>query len=635
MKKFTWRIIVPALSGIAALCLLAACGGILEVPSGTPFGTAGGSKTGRVLVSITGAEAAAESAPEAPAAAPRTLLPSPGDLDYKLEFTRQGQTEPVLTKTISVTALDQDLEAGTYTLTVTACKTGTSVAVAGGSAPLTVQAGQPVSVTVPLALTAGQTGTGSLNYAITLSGGISLAGGSLILYPLSGGADPVYIDLNAGASGVKTMPSGYYRVQFSVYGSTGGVIKFAAKTGVLHINDSFTTTASYTLAAGDFTDTDLTGDKLYIAENSTQLQDALTSIYDASETVFTILVSASFSSPPVSLPSAYDGKTIILRGSGGVREISLSSQGSLFTIGSASGGPVFIVRDIAMKGITDNNAALLKLRNGELIMESGATVTGNTASYFYSDSSANFSSYNSNGGGVYVAGGTFTMRGSASVYGNTASPSSSGSYIYGGGVFVLEGTFTMEDNASVSGNTASASSAYTHGGGVYVAGGSFTAKGSASVSDNTASAGTKASCGGGVYVRGGSFTIKDNASVRGNLASSASTSTYGGGVYVANGTSFAMQDNSSISGNRVSGSASFSVGGGVYIDTTGTLSKNGGLIYGSNETGIDSDGNDLKNTALTYNAHAVYYHASPAKIRGTTVELNQNLSTGSSANWSD
>jgi hypothetical protein len=102
-------------------------------------------------------------------------------------------------------------------------------------------------------------------------------------------------------------------------------------------------------------------------------------------------------------------------------------------------------------------------------MRGNAKITGNT----YSDPFFP----TAQGGGVYVAGGTFTMYDNASVSANKASAftsplidflgNSTVVYSYGGGVYVAGGTFTMNNKASVSGNTAS-SSLYAHGGGVYV-----------------------------------------------------------------------------------------------------------------------------------------------------------------------
>jgi hypothetical protein len=289
--------------------------------------------------------------------------------------------------------------------------------------------------------------------------------------------------------------------------------------------------------------------------------------------------------------------------------------------GAAFSEPVFILRDITLKGISGNNAALLKVDNGELIMEDGSVVTGNT------NSSAN-SSANSSGGGVYVSGGgTLTMRDSAALSGNTAASSASSqyapsySYSYGGGVYVAEGgTFAMQDGASVNGNTASSESeardynygnpgsypvanSYSYGGGVYVAeGGTFTIQGSASVSGNTAYSYSKSfsttapgsysySHGGGVYVaEGGTFAMLGGASVSGNTASSAysvgtfyyySSCSYGGGVYVADGGFFTIQDSASVSGYTAS-SGSDAYGGGVYVAAGGTFAIQGSVSVSGN-----------------------------------------------------
>jgi hypothetical protein len=615
-----------ALIGIAALCLFAACA--LE-PFPAASGAAAG-KTGRVVITIALPGKADDSA--AASAAARTLLPAWVDLNYKLEFTPQGETVPALSQTVTTATAEQDLDPGVvYALKVAAYKTNPAVPAAEGSVTgITVQAEKTVNITAPLALKSADVGI--LHYDVTLSGEMTLAGGLLTLYPLSYSGDPISIDLDAEPGGDRQIPSGYYRARLSVYGSVDGAVKFIAKTEILHINDSLTTMVPYALSADDFIDTELTGDKLYIVENSTQLGSALNSIRDASETVFAVLVNADVSLAPYSLTdSGYSGKTIILRGNGGSREISLSSQGPLFTIGSGSLGPVVILRDITLKGIPNNNAALLKLNNGQLIMESGSAVIDNAAYYSYSSSTPNFSAFNSNGGGVYVAGGTFAMRDDASVSGNTASSASSASVCscFGGGVFVLNGSFTMQDNALVSGNTVSASYS-SNGGGVYVAGGTFDMQDDASVSGNMTSASSQGANGGGVYVMGGTLTIQGNASIRGNTAGSVSSS-YGGGVYIANGTSLIMLGDASISGNTAA-SSSYSAGGGVFIKNGGTLTKTGGIIYGVNETGKDAGGMDLKNTAKTTGS-AVRSDGNPVKWCENTVGKNRDLSTASNTNW--
>jgi hypothetical protein len=101
-----------------------------------------------------------------------------------------------------------------------------------------------------------------------------------------------------------------------------------------------------------------------------------------------------------------------------------------------------------------------------------------------------------------------------------------------------------------------------------------------------------------------------------------------------------MQGNALISGNRAllsSSSATVAWGGGVFLYTTGTtFSKTGGVIYGSDETGTDSDGKDLKNTAQSLGAAIALGSSSGlTKYRETTVGTDQNLSTSNNTNWSD
>jgi hypothetical protein len=750
MKTFK-RLIVPVLPGIAVLCFLACT---LEPPQavsgtvGSTSGAGGGGKTGWVIINI---------AAPGEAVASRTLLPTLGSVyyKYKLEFTRQGEIEPALTLNyITDVTLEQELDPGDYTLTVTAYKDDTSDAVAGGSVPVTVLTGEVSQVTVPLFLL--KSGTGMLNYTVTLPVEITLTKGLLTLYPLSSVAASISIDLSAGLSGVETIPSGYYRIQLFI----GGAGKSIAKTGVIHINDFYETTASYTLTSDDFTDTEL-----FVVENSTQLGNALTTIRGASGRVFTILANASFYSAPISITdSGYTGKTITLRGIGDPREISFSSQGSLFTVGSASSAPVFILRDIVLKGNASNNAALLKVDSGSLIMESGAVVTGNTASSYngsgvyvssgtfimnggeISDNTASTTT-SSYGGGVYVSSGTFTMNG-GEISGNTTYSFWSDWNSCGGGVYVSSGTFTMSggeisgntsgtggvcvsysgiftmDGGEINGNTSSDgggvgvySGTFTmnggeingntssDGGGVYVSSGTFT------MSDGEISGNTASSDGGGVYVYSGTFTM-NGGEINGNTAYydgggvgvysgtftmsdgeiSGNTSSDGGGVSVSYSYSFGVvssgtftmnggeisgntasargggvkssgtftMNGGEISGNtssdgggvgvsygtftmsdgEISGNTASARGGGMYLNG-GTFTKTGGVIYGSNETGIGSDGKVLKNTATTASSTetvgaAVYYeYDNSSKYRNTTVGPDQNLSTGSDANWSD
>ncbi|MDR0470451.1 MAG: hypothetical protein LBH79_01835 [Nitrososphaerota archaeon] len=185
------------------------------------------------------------------------------------------------------------------------------------------------------------------------------------------------------------------------------------------------------------------------------------------------------------------------------------------------------------------------------------------------------------------------MAGSACVANNTAGTN-------GGGVYVTGGSFNVMDSAKVADNTAN------NGGGVYVTGGSFNVMDSAKVADNTAG-----SDGGGVFVFGesASFVMSDEAQVSKNTASVS-----GGGVCVAFGT-FVMSDWSVVADNTAG-----SDGGGVYIFSNyvnfemngdakvadNTASFDGGGVYLTSYNDILVSGIISGNTAAEGNGGGIY-----------------------------
>jgi len=239
-----------------------------------------------------------------------------------------------------------------------------------------------------------------------------------------------------------------------------------------------------------------------------------------------------------------------------------AETGSMFTI--KSGVTLTLGGNITLRGQSSNTAGLVNVNDGMLVMEDGSKITGNTSS--------------SGSGGVYVAAGTFTMKG-GEISGNTAGS--------GGGVEVNSGTFTM-DGGKILGNTASS-----------LSGGTFIMTGG-EISDNTA-----ANSGSGVYVSG-------SVEISGNTVTKD-----GGAVYVADGT-FTM------SGGEVSGNTATDSGGGVYV-SGGTFKKQpagagstSGVIYGS-----DASPASKANTATGGSGHAVFVSA--GMKRETTVEETQSL----------
>jgi hypothetical protein len=270
--------------------------------------------------------------------------------------------------------------------------------------------------------------------------------------------------------------------------------------------------------------------------------------------IYTIEVSADEAIAPQALDYSYNKSdiTIILKGIERERIVSLSDNGSLFTVGY--GVTLILDINITLQGKSDNDSPLV-VASGALEMKVGAKISGNT----------NTSSYYGCGG--VEVGGTFTMNG-GEISGNTSST--------GGGVGV-GGTFTM-NGGEISGNTSSSSSSYDKegsGGGVYV-GGTFTMNGG-EISGNTSSGSSSWSGGGGVYVNERGTLTMTGGKISGNTSSYAS----GGGVYV--GGTFTM-NGGEISGNTSSGSSSWGGGGGVYVYSNGTFTMTGGKISGNTST---------------------------------------------------
>ena len=301
--------------------------------------------------------------------------------------------------------------------------------------------------------------------------------------------------------------------------------------------------------------------------------------------------------------------TITLKGTGLTQTISLSSNGSLFSVNS--GVTLILDNNIILQGHTNNSTALVVVNNdGTLVMNDGAKISGNTNTGAYSY-----------GGGVYVTGGTFTMNG-GEISGNTVAGIA---FSYGGGVCVMTGgTFTMNGDATISGNfattTGGSDTSWSYGGGVYVDNGTFTMNDESKISSNTAIAKmnnfstTYTNCnsyGGGVSVTSNANFTMNGGEISGNTATSSTsgitdehTACYsqGGGVYVDPRAGTFTMNGGEISGNIATSTYGFlalwNAGGGVYIGSTFHITD--GIIYGSGEAV------DIKNTANTGAALSLY-----------------------------
>ena len=214
-------------------------------------------------------------------------------------------------------------------------------------------------------------------------------------------------------------------------------------------------------------------------------------------------------------------------------------------------------------------------QNGTCIMNSGSTISGNSA-------------WSKEGGGVYVRG-TFNMTGGEISNNNVSSGSGGGVYVGQGGTFTMKGG-TISNNQARS------------GGGVYVdSNGTFTMTGGA-ISNNTADYNSTGD-GGGVKVYSGTFTMT-GGTISNNQAQS------GGGVYVEKN-SFTME------GGTITNNTADAVGGGVCM-YSGSFTMSGGSITG-NQAGGDGKG-------VSIGGSVSYKLSGTAKITGNTGNGEGNLS---------
>jgi len=229
----------------------------------------------------------------------------------------------------------------------------------------------------------------------------------------------------------------------------------------------------------------------------------------------------------------------------------------------------------------------------------------------------------SNGGGVYLANGSFILAedisDTGSISGNSASGNGGGVYIAGNGGFTMNGG-TVEQNMSTGNN----------GGGIFLNGGNFT------LNNGDIKANSSAAQGGGVYLYGGTF-LMGNGTIEGN-----SSSTDGGGVCIVNNGSFTM-NNGDITGNgKSTGTVVTQNGGGVYIDggtltvTSGNISSNasnvnGGGVYIMNGTVMMGAGKILANSCGQYGGGVYVYNSSTTDKK--TVTFNGGTLSGNSAKY--
>ena len=360
----------------------------------------------------------------------------------------------------------------------------------------------------------------------------------------------------------------------------------------------------------------------------------------------TIIVSASF---PITSQLTIRSGNITLTTNNADRTLSRDGfTGNLFRVNS--GGKLTITgfgtSNLTLDGMQISSAnSLVYVSGGSFTLADGGILANNTASsdgggvyvnagtFTMSGGEISNNKAKDNGGGVYVNAGTFTMSG-GTISGNTIYNTRDGSC--GGGVYVGNGEFTMSGTAKISSNTA-----YT-GGGVYLNGGTLTMSGG-EISKNKASNG-----GGGVYVKDGMFTMSggtisnndyEATSGGGVYVGSGGTFTmsggtitnhmvrYGGGVYVGSGGTFTMSGTAKISSNTADIGGGVNMYGGTFTMSGGTISNNkanewwGGGVYGTDgSTFMMESGTISDNTATS--GGGVYLNRGTFEMESGTISGN-------------
>ena len=230
------------------------------------------------------------------------------------------------------------------------------------------------------------------------------------------------------------------------------------------------------------------------------------------------------------------GRTVILRGVGVDRSISLAGNGALFTVGgTGAAGTILVLENVALVGHANNNSNLVRVEaGGTLRLNDESRITGNTSS----------GTAASLGGGVRVAGtypnvGTLILDG-GEISGNTATGATTA-----GGVHIAAGGVVNIIRGRISNNRASG---ITSAGGVIL-----TATGAANpavlnmhggaISGNESNnTGSQANAAGGVRVggTGNTFNMRGGVIYGNDTRSTAATAS--GGVSVLGGGAFRISD---------------------------------------------------------------------------------------------
>jgi hypothetical protein len=262
MKKQNFA--VPVVLYAITVLLFSAC---FDPLGPKPEQGAAGANTGRVLISIVGAEDSSAPETEPSAAIARTLLPEFGALTYTVKIT-SGSNE-VFNQTVTATSTAADLAVGTYSVSVEASDSGDAL-VAQGSGTVSISLGVESPVTIRLVSV--ESGTGTFEYTVTIPPDPPVKSGVIEFFRLPSGTNPSPIDLTTSLTGTvsagnASLSAGFYRVVLTVE----VLGKKVAKTQIIHIAPNTTTSADFDLSIGDFVPSPPAGGSVVYITNQAEL----------------------------------------------------------------------------------------------------------------------------------------------------------------------------------------------------------------------------------------------------------------------------------------------------------------------------------------------------------------------------
>ncbi len=268
----------------------------------------------------------------------------------------------------------------------------------------------------------------------------------------------------------------------------------------------------HTVVSADGSDTYTGDDAGSIAHPYATLQTAINKIQDAPTLDWTINIDGNVSGNTEI--TTKNVKSIKILGATGnsVDKLTVSSGSTISVVGKAN----VVLQSITITGgtgkgpeggTTQGGGIYISDASANVTLNSGVLITGNTAT---------------NGGGIYIDGGTVTLSG-GTIKGNTATSC-------GGGVYVASGTFTLSSGdigADGAANTA------IYGGGIYNAGRLEVNGGSISYNNATGTNeyGNSKGVGAGIYNKG-TLTLSGSYSITSNTANRLA-----GGIYNVTGSS--------------------------------------------------------------------------------------------------